>query len=51
MIGDKFYSLELLLITGGIILGAIILVGVLTPLIYKIVKDKKLGRKKFNYLK
>ncbi len=51
MIGDKFYSLELLLIAGGIILGSIILVGVLTPLIYKLVKNKKLRAKKFNYLK
>ncbi|MBQ8178597.1 MAG: hypothetical protein IJ033_05315 [Clostridia bacterium] len=51
MIGEKFYSMELLLIAGGIILGAIILVGVLTPLIYKLVKDKKLRGKKFNYLK
>lgn len=50
-IAGKFYPMNLLLIAGGIILGAIILVGVLTPIIYKVVKDKKLSGKKFNYLR
>ena len=51
MIGDKFYPLNLLLITGGIILGAMLLVGILTPVIYKLIKNKKTAGKKFNYLK
>ncbi len=51
MIGDKFYPLNLLLITGGIILGAMLLVGILTPVIYKLIKNKKNAGKKFNYLK
>lgn len=51
MIGDKFFPLDLLLITGGIILGAMLLVGILTPILYKVIKDKKLSRKKFDYLK
>lgn len=48
-IGGKFYSLNLLLITGGIILGAMVLAGIITPLIYKLVKNKKSSRNKFDY--
>ena len=50
-IGGKFYPLNLLLITGGIMLGAMLLVGVLTPIIYKVIKNKKASGKKFNYLR
>lgn len=50
-IAGKFYPLDLLLIAGGIILGAIVLVGILTPIIYKAVKIKKINSKKFNYLR
>lgn len=50
-IGGKFYPLNLLLITGGIILGAILLVGILTPILYKVIKNKRDARKKFNYLR
>ena len=50
-IGGKFYPMNLLLITGGIMLGAMVLVGVLTPIIYKVAKNKKNSRKKFDYLR
>ena len=50
-IGGKFYPMNLLLITGGIMLGAMVLVGILTPIIYKVVKNKKNSRKKFDYLR
>ena len=50
-IGGKFYPMNLLLITGGIMLGSMVLVGILTPIIYKVVKNKKSSRKKFDYLR
>ncbi len=51
MIGGKFFPLKVLLIAGGIILGAMLLTGGLTPLIYKLVKDKKRSRNKFDYFR
>lgn len=50
-IGGKFYPMNLLLITGGIMLGAMVLVGIITPIIYKVVKNRKNSRKKFDYLR
>ena len=51
MIGDKFFPQNVLLIAGGIILGSLVLVGVLTPIIVKLSKNRKSKRSAFRYFR
>lgn len=51
IIGGLFFPQNVLLIAGGIILGSLILVGVITPIIVKLIKNKKSGKNAFRYFR
>ncbi len=50
-IGDKFFPLDVLLTGGGIVLGVIVFVAILTPIIVYFIKKNKRSGNKFNYFK